>query len=317
MKMIDGISIVIPIFDEVDVLKRQLKLLIEQTKKPNEIVIVSASPIEPIEELIDKFNLKDNYSEYKIIYNKNGLPGGNRNAGITSASHNWIALIDAAIYPEPDWIESLVNCVEENNALGVFGICKFNGNSIFEKAVCALSYGCNSILPVLPASLFHRSVFDKIGYFDDTLRSGEDILWIRKFIGFFGDRLICNDALVHYLHHPKTLISIFKKWFIYEKNAVVIGVNKIQQLLLLVLFLIISIVSIISFIWGLSALTAYIILRGFIDPMRRSRSFFWYKDKPSAVLIALGICAVIDFSKLSGFIVGFFQKMINYRSYSK
>ena len=309
MNLVNSISVIIPIVDELESLPGQLQLLTNQTIMPQEIIFVCAGEIAPIEKSLKEYNLKKKGLKYKVIYNKDGMPGGNRNIGISAASSDWIAFIDAGIYPELNWIESLVKCINKHNVDGVFGTCRFDGNNILEKAVCSLSYGCNIVLPVLPSSLFHKNIFSKVGYFSNTLRSGEDILWIRSFENVYGKRVICENALVNYTHHPSSLIEICQKWFLYEKNAVAIGVNKIQQKLLLFFFLAIIITTFFSFTWGIILFLTYIIIRGFIDPIRRSKSIFWYKEKPIAILIPFVICMLIDFSKLSGFIIASLKKV--------
>ena len=118
----------------------------------------------------------------------------------------------------------------------MFGVCKFDANSSFEKAVCALSMGCGVKLPVLPASLFHRDIFKTVGYFDENLRSTEDTLWVNSIKNLYGPCNICNDALVHYQHFPTNLKAVVKKWYLYEKNAVASGMNIEKHIFFSLLF---------------------------------------------------------------------------------
>jgi len=58
----------------------------------------------------------------------------------------------------------------------------------------------------------------------------------------------------------------------------------------------------------------YILIRGFLDPIRRSKDIFWWKKKPFAILIALVVGVAIDLSKTSGSFVAYVKKLIRIKS---
>jgi len=317
------ISIVIPILNEAESLPRMLDLLSKQTLQPCEIIIVDGGSIDLTIEIINNWNITHADNQIKLICNEGGMPGNNRNIGVKAASYEWIAFIDGGIYPEIDWLESLSKCVTQRNTKSVFGICKFDANSSFEKAVCALSMGCGVKLPVLPASLFHRDIFKTVGYFDENLRSTEDILWVNKIKNLYGPssidlfqapRLVCNDALVHYQHYPTNLKAVIKKWYLYEGNAVVSNLYIKKHVLFLLFFTIFFLIILVLPKLGFFITIIYILIRGFLDPIRRSKDIFWWKKKPFAILIALVVGVAIDLSKTSGSFVAYVKKLIRIKS---
>ena len=106
------ISIVIPVLNEEKSLPRVLDLLSKQTLKPREIIIVDAGSIDLTIEIINNWNIAHRDNQIKLIHNKGGMPGHNRNIGVEAASCEWISFVDGGIYPELDWLESLLKCVK-------------------------------------------------------------------------------------------------------------------------------------------------------------------------------------------------------------
>ncbi len=324
------ISIVIPILNEAESLPRMLDLLSKQTLKPCEIIIVDAGSIDLTIEIINNWNITHTDNQIKLIHNEGGMPGNNRNIGVKAASYEWIAFIDGGIYPEIDWLESLSKCITQRNTKSMyvnfklcgcqcvtlrntksmFGICEFDANSSFEKAVCALSMGCGAKSPVLPASLFHRDIFKTIGYFDENLRSTEDILWIDKIKNLYGPCNICDNALVHYQHFPTNFRDVVKKWYSYEKNAVTSGMHIERHIFFFSLFGLIFLTILVLPKLGFFIAIIYLLIRGLLDPIRRSRDIFWWMKRPSAILIALGIGSAMDLSKTCGSFVAYVEKLI-------
>jgi glycosyltransferase involved in cell wall biosynthesis len=301
--MLNDIAIVIPILNEADTLPHLFKLLCAQTLLPKEIIFVDGGSTDSSNDLINGWSNKSNNC-IKIIVNKGGAPGANRNIGIKETDCDWIAFIDAGVYPERDWLEELSKCAMQENVKAVFGVCHFNSDRSFEKAVCALSYGCDTIESVLPSSLFHKDIFVDIGHFKEGLRSTEDTLWIKKFEKTYGARTICSEALVHYPNFPDSLGALVHKWRLYEENAVNACLHRGQQLFFALFFLIIIMMILVSPMIGFLVLLIYVLIRGILDPMRRSRSLFWWKKRPTSLFIALGLGIVIDTSKTIGSITG-------------
>ena len=301
--MLSDIAIVIPILNEAETLPHLFESLCEQTLLPKEIIFVDGGSTDSSTDLINSWSNKSNNC-IKIIINKGGAPGANRNMGVKETDCDWIAFIDAGVYPERNWLEELSKCAMQQNVKAVFGVCHFNSDRSFEKAVCALSYGCDTIESVLPSSLFYKDIFIDVGHFKEGLRSTEDTLWIKKFEKIYGVRTICPDALVHYPNFPDSLGTLVHKWRLYEENAVNSCLHKGQQLFFALFFLIITIMILVFPTIGFVILLIYVVVRGLLDPMRRSRSLFWWKERPTSLLIALCLGIVIDISKTIGSITG-------------
>ena len=304
------IAIVIPILNESASLPDLLLGIDAQLLQPREIVFVDAGSTDGSQLLIREWARNTAFAErtVSVLELPGGLPGSGRNAGVSAAKSEWIAFIDGGIIPEPDWLERLVACVRERGTKATFGLCDFESDDPFGRAICALTYGYKSRHPVLPASLFHRDTLDAIGPFRDDLRAAEDILWMRRFVDLFGALPVCPDARVHYRHFPDNVASAFRKWRENESNAVRAGVRGSQHAAYLLGLPVLLALPFFAPVAGLFLILVYLFLRGVVDPIRRSAVKFWWQARPSAFFIAIGTAALIDISKCLGIAQGLLER---------
>lgn len=293
------IAVVIPVRNEADTLPALLAGIAAQTLAPHEIIVIDAGSTDDSVAIVEKWAVGRGLGQdrVRVITNPGGMPGSNRNRGVIEARSEWIAFVDAGLVPAADWLACLWDCAESAGSRAIFGQCHFEADSAFEKAVCALSYGCGASLPVLPASLFHRSIFDQAGLFREDLRAAEDFLWMREVERIYGPRVICTEALVHYRHFPATISAVVSKWWLYQHHSIRAGLNSLQSGLMAVFFCLLILSLFTAPIFGGGILLVYVFVRGVIDPMRRSHALVWWGDKPVAVLIAMGLGVTLDATK--------------------
>jgi hypothetical protein len=164
-------------------------------------------------------------------------------------------------------------------------------------------------MPIIPASLYHISVFDEVGLFQEGIRAAEDRLWLFKFDRFYGQRLSSKKVLALYNHFPVTLIAVVKKWWTYQNNTINSKVEDKKTWVLPIIFFIILIGFYFSNIIGLSLSWGYFILRGVCEPIRKSKEVFWWSGAPMALVWApiVGIC--IDLTLICASFRHFFIKI--------
>jgi glycosyltransferase involved in cell wall biosynthesis len=294
------ISIIIPIYNESMTLRELLAGLSTQTLLPREVIFVDSGSVDESIGIIQEVASRDtNKFDICILVNPGGLPGGNRNRGIEKAKGEWIAFIDAGIVPEIDWLENLMTCINSRNIKTVYGQCHFDADTAFQKAVCAISYGCGTVHPVLPASLFHCSIFKSVGLFREDIRAAEDLLWLQCLEKNYGSRQVCIGALVHYRHFPQNFVQLVQKWWGYELSGIRSGIVSRETIWLSFIFLILFILALTLLpLITISSLVLLVVARGLISPIRRSHKWHWWGAAPAALLIAIWVCIVRDASKL-------------------
>ncbi len=307
------VALVIPMLNEAATLPPLLSAIQNQTRRPDEIVFVDAGSTDASMAVVSAWWSESGWPDgvCRVEVNPGGYPGHNRNIGVTTTACEWIAFIDCGIYPEPDWLERLLECAGHTGAPAIYGLCDFFAEGAIAKAACALSYGMGSEHPVLPASLFHRSVFVRAGMFEEKLRAAEDIKWMAKLESWSGPKVVCAQARVHYRVFPNTITAIARKWYLYKRHVIKAGIGGKYDLLQLAVVsagLVILLLSPSLAIWEM---VVYVLLRGISDPLRRSKQRKWWGKQPAAILLAPLVALTIDAAKLTATLQCYVQRSKN------
>lgn len=303
------VTLIIPILNEVTSLPRLLAGLKAQTLRPREVLIADAGSTDGSVALIEGWWQTERWEEShcRVVAVPGAMPGAGRNAGVRIAAHEWIAFIDAGIEPEPTWLERLCAHARDRNVSAVFGMCRFSADGAFQRAVCALSHGQGSVHSVVPASLFHRRVFDEIGFFPEHLRAAEDLNWSDRLVARYGPREVCTDAVVHYTHFPASVGEAVRKWKLAEYQSVLAGVRSRQQILSVLGLVCVCGSLVLSRVAGGWVVLAYLIGRGVLDPVHRSEDRPWWGTRPAALMIAPPLAVALDLAKLLGIVQGYWS----------
>jgi hypothetical protein len=301
-----SVTLVIPILNEAESLPELLQAIKAQSHRPNEIIFSDAGSTDGGPALIDAWWRRDGWenASCSVLHRPGAMPGAGRNAGVHTARNDWIAFTDGGITPARDWLEQLCRCAQAKQSPAVFGVCHFSASAPFAKAVCALSYGHGAVHPVIPASLFARRVFDEVGEFPVHLRAGEDLVWMAALQARYGAREVCSAARVSYTHFPTSWRQALHKWRVTEMHCVLAGVRSGQQAVYLcglsALYVLVGYGGSV----GVTLFLAYLVLRGVIDPARRSPDRPWWGGRPGAVFLAIPLVAALDIAKWLGIVQG-------------
>jgi glycosyltransferase involved in cell wall biosynthesis len=179
------ISLVIPVRDEEASLPALLESIASQSRQPDEIVIVDGGSKDRTVEMLREAALRDR--RIRIVETDHATPGKGRNLGIAAASNEWIALTDAGIRLEREWLERLAATAASDPSLSVvYGNFEPVVNTFFERcasltypAVKTLRNGQMMRGPFVASMLLRRDVWKAIGGFPD-LRAAEDLIFMER-----------------------------------------------------------------------------------------------------------------------------------------
>lgn len=296
-------SLVIPCLNEKNSILKTLKAIAQQTVKPNEVIFVDAGSQDGTVESIRSF-FTSSRLEISVVSKVGALPGAARNIGVKAAKYEHIVFLDCAIVPEENWIESLIEHSLKKETNFSWGRCKFYGQSPFQNLLCAYSNGQGrTVLNTIPGSMFHKEIFERIGYFRNDLRASEDVIWRNSFFELIGE-VQTSKGLIHYLSYDKNLWSSLKKWFIYSKNTGISGTQIKLQLAYTAFFILLVILGLINVKLASCYLLIYFLLRGIIDPIRRSTNRVWFGRRIYLPVLGPIFILLLDLAKFIGFIVG-------------
>lgn len=294
------ISLVIPVRNEASTISETLDGILALSTLPSEIIFVDTGSTDQSVTMIESWSSRAAQLgiHLKLIHHPGGYPGAARNSGVKQASFDWIAFLDVGIKPETDWLDKLWVCMQDNQAQAVYGMCQFSDEHSFGRLICAVSYGQGNRAPVLPASLFHKDVFLKAGYFEEHLRSGEDLLWNKRIFAENIPAVTCRETAVHYQHFPTSLWAAVKKWFIYEQSTTVAGLSNISKSLMLFAVSLVYVCLALGYSPAALGFLPYLFVRGVLDPFRRAGHKIWWQQwwQPVAIIpvvMLLDVAAIL------------------------
>lgn len=295
------VSVVIPVRNESSSLGELLGCLNALSPRPAEVIFVDTGSSDGSVGRIESWMglAKQDGIQFQLCHRSDAYPGAARNVGVKAATQEWIAFLDAGISPNADWLGKLWARQQQSHAQAVYGSCNFGSEHPFGRMICAVSYGQGRTTPVLPASLFHKDIFEKAGFFEEHLRSGEDILWNQSILNAGIVTAYCSEAVVEYRHFPETLGQALKKWFVYEQSAAVASVGSARKNFMLLAIALIYALSALGVPGALPAMLAYFVVRGGVEPYRRSTDRPWWRFWWQPILM-IPVAAMLDVATLAG-----------------
>ena len=190
-----------------------------QTKKPDEVIIVDAGSTDKTVELI-----RNHSKKIKVIVKKGVNRSIGRNIAIKQAKHSIIAVSDVGNDLDKDWLSQITKPFKKSDVESVGGFYYAKGDSWFQKsASCFLvvmpdKLDTNTFLPSSRSLAFKKSIFKQVGRYPEKLNTCEDLVFARLLK--LGTNLVINPKALVYWHQPKNLKEFFETISGYAKGDV-------------------------------------------------------------------------------------------------
>lgn len=218
------VSVIIPFYDEsIDIIKRAVTSVIEQTHKNLEILLINDNPTNYKRKSINEI-LTDKRIKY-IENKKNSGVSFSRNFGISKATGDYIAFLDADDVFMKDKIEIQLEELERNQA--VFSHTSYILHTEDSETIMNSGEQDGDILREIitccriatPTVMIKKSVFDEHGYsFEEKIGIGEDnCLWM--------DILINYEAVG--INKPLSIVYVDEQSAAYNNDKQYIGLKNI------------------------------------------------------------------------------------------
>jgi glycosyltransferase involved in cell wall biosynthesis len=186
---IPQISVVVPAYNLEKYIAEALLSLEHQSFTDFEVLVVDDGSSDRTAEIVQSFCDRD--SRFKLLSKPNGGLSSARNYGIHHAVGKYIALLDGDDIYGTNKLANHFAWLESSPQIGVVysasqairddgkpTLMRLSGKPIKRDPLAALL--CKNFIGHGSNAVFRRDIFDRVGEFDETLRSCEDIdYWLR------------------------------------------------------------------------------------------------------------------------------------------
>ena len=212
------VSVVIPVFNDPEGLARCLEALDRQTypRERYECVVVDNGSDEPL----NPASVVSRYRWARLAAERKPGSYAARNRGIRLAKGEIIAFTDADCIPDQRWLEAGVRCFQEEPSLAALAggievvVLHAGPRSAVEIYEQAVAFEPEKLLRTqnygVTANLFApRSVFDKVGWFSEDLKSGGDLEWGQRVHALGLPQRFAGDVRV--AHPPRSTAADLRR----------------------------------------------------------------------------------------------------------
>ncbi len=198
----------------IDVL---MQSIVDQTRKPDEVIIVDSKSDDGTYERLTS-HWKKHISNLVVISKKCFRAEG-RNTAISHAKSQIIAITDAGCILEKHWLEHIVKPLEKGTCACVSGYYKYTHVTALQEAMASFMLVLPSkvdeshFLPATRSMALHKEAWEKVGKFPEDLYSSEDYIFARRLESSHVTITFVKEAIV-YWSPPESLTEFTRK--IYE-----------------------------------------------------------------------------------------------------
>lgn len=173
------ISCIVPVFNGEDYIKETLDSIHAQTYRPIQVIVADDGSTDGTVDIVERYPL-----EVVYVRQENGGPASARNLGLSVATGEFVAFLDADDLWHPQKLERQIACFEACPELD-YCVAHIQNFWISELEAEAERFKDHPRSKPVPAYTTHallarRSLFEAIGEFDASLRHCDDTEWFLR-----------------------------------------------------------------------------------------------------------------------------------------
>lgn len=241
--MVPTFSVIIPVYNAQQHIKRCMESIIDQSYTDLEIILINDGSTDNSGEICDDYAQKD--KRVKVIHKENGGVSSARNAGLEIATGDYISFIDPDDWIDRNMYETLFSHISDAN----IDVLRFNAyrkdeiinelpfdgvytnedleNKVLLPMIGAEAFGGMFILGVLWLHIYKREIIEKYHIrFNTRLRRCEDRLFTLTFTIHAKSMKFIKDVLYHYEVYDESLSN---KYDPYRWEQELIYLNELKE----------------------------------------------------------------------------------------
>jgi GT2 family glycosyltransferase len=170
------ISVIIPVFNGVRFLPAAVRSIVEQNYPSLDIIVIDDGSAEDVAATVRSLPV-----DVRLFRQENAGPAAARNRGIREATGEMLAFLDV----DDEWptgnLGHMTNVLLKTDGVDVvIGHGQLMRDDADGQGQTFVGSPQESFPWYISAALFRREAFAKVGWFDETLRFGEDSDWFRR-----------------------------------------------------------------------------------------------------------------------------------------
>jgi len=182
------VSVIIPTYNRAKFITEAIDSVLTQAFQNFEIIIIDDGSTDDTRKILLTY-LREKPDKIRYIYQENRGPAAARNTGIKAARGRYIAFLDSDDLWLPRKLETQISVMEQDSSLGftcsqVYHI--YDGTSHLEPELSSPNLPFKEFLlydkPLIftPTVIVRKECFNKVGTFDEQLKTAEDThMWLR------------------------------------------------------------------------------------------------------------------------------------------
>lgn len=308
-------SFITTVFNEEENVLDLLKSLNSQTLYPTEVIIVDGGSTDNTLSAISNFQFTNSNKKIRIrVIVKKGNRSVGRNEAIRNSTGDIIACSDAGCILDKDWLKNIVKPFIDPKVDVVAGYYKGLPKSAFEKALVPFALvmedklDANNFLPATRSVAFRKSVWKKVGGFDEKLSNNEDYVFARKLKKNGAKILFAKDAVVFWKPR-KNLKDAFVMFYRFAKGDAESGIMRPKVVFILGRY-IAGFLAVFLLLYTHSLFLAVLILVLFINyVLWAALKNYNYVDNLLSVFYLIVLQFLSDFAVITGTLSGFTNRL--------
>jgi glycosyltransferase involved in cell wall biosynthesis len=212
-------ALIVTVLNEAATIEALLESVASQTRRPDEVVVADGGSVDGTFEALQRWSSR---VPLRVVQ----APGANiargRNVAIQSASSELIAVTDAGVRLEPDWLEQLQAGLTDDVHV-VSGFFRPDPRSPFEHALGATTLPAvedvnpESFLPSSRSALFRRHAWEQVGGYPEWLDYGEDLVFDLR-LKRAGCRFTFVPKAIAWFRPRHSPGAFFRQYYLYARG---------------------------------------------------------------------------------------------------
>jgi glycosyltransferase involved in cell wall biosynthesis len=212
-------SLIVTVLDEAGTIEALLESVAAQTYPPDEVVVADGGSTDGTLESLDRWSSR---LPLRVVE----APGANiargRNLAIQAARGELIAVTDAGVRLEPDWLEQLQSRLTDDAAV-VSGFFRPDPRSPFERALGATTLPAvedvkpEAFLPSSRSALLRRAAWQHVGGYPEWLDYCEDLVFDLA-LKRAGCRFAFASRAIVWFRPRDSLRAFFRQYYLYARG---------------------------------------------------------------------------------------------------